>query len=276
MATPNTFPCPNCRGDVNEPEDVNKWDFQERSDGANFWTGEQATTCPHCGAVLTVTFGGTSVGHPDQGEPVENIELVDIELVEEPAPDLDHFFERIDGDSLEVVPSGSKGRPGFLVVQELDRAGVVYLQGIVAEGDALVETFEAISLKTPYGAHDIEAFETGTILDDGVTTLPLVMRGGVIRQVEGVMLDDPDDAYDDDMACYRGDAVSLRSCLTCSGFGNWGHRCRKLDTYISSTEERRRTGCAGWEQKPRRAEPCPHRDDCDGPCDECAGSQGVQ
>jgi len=269
MATPNTFPCPNCRAEIIKPEDMNDWEFQERADGANHWKAEEDVVCQDCFAVIKATFWGTSVGHPDQGEPVENIEMIDHELKGVPTPEsIGQFMDVIDGDYIRVVPFSVKEGVGDVIIyHDMRPEGMFYLVTLSAHDDVLEELAETMLFDRPFGPAEGVAFEPVTILDDGVTTLPLV-QDGVVRADWDSVIKDPDEKWTDDLATYRGDAVSLRSCLTCSWYNLVPHHCPKIDAGITSVGERMRTTCAGWE--PRFPEHCEHVDHCDGPCDACA------
>ena len=211
MATMNTVPCPQCREEIFEPEDIDDWEPDYMEDGLTYYDGEADVTCPHCGAVVTMTYGGRAVGHPDVGNPVEDIELVDIELKDHGVPDFGVHWDRVDGDSLLTIPYPNS--QGLLFVHELDGPGVVHIHDMVAEGDALLERIDTIGIRSPLGPPDVQAFEPVTILDDGVVTLPLV-RDGVVRADLDSIIQDPNERRGDDMATYTARAVSLRSCLT--------------------------------------------------------------
>ena len=54
------------------------WEFVEFEDGAGTYSGATGGECPKCGVQVNADYQGTAPGHPDIGNPIENVELVDI------------------------------------------------------------------------------------------------------------------------------------------------------------------------------------------------------
>jgi len=76
--------CPCCGEEVPLGDDeVTDWDYSGNCvEGVYYYTGSGAEfNCPKCGCKWVNTYTGSAVGNPEIGNPIEDVECVDVAIV---------------------------------------------------------------------------------------------------------------------------------------------------------------------------------------------------
>lgn len=70
--------CPLCKSAIDSIGEGAEWDEWEASEGYWVVKGSEKYECYKCHKTLIISLSGTQTGHPDIGNPIENIEVMEI------------------------------------------------------------------------------------------------------------------------------------------------------------------------------------------------------